>query len=99
MVAAIKERWQAQLIRALAQRQASCIILSEARATSSEFCRRRKIPPPSVLDGRVGRRSPSAGLNTSSSCRRDGRNARADGLPSPRNPAKRLTYKQRALVV
>src|SRR6266576_1501424 len=41
----------------------SCIIPSGARATSSEFCQKRKIPPPSSLDGRVGRRSPSEGLN------------------------------------
>ena len=66
---------------------------------SSEFCQNRKIPPPLSLDGRVGRRSPSAGLNTSGSYKQDARSARAVGLPSPRNQPEKLIDKQRALVV
>src|SRR6266513_4704579 len=86
-------------MRALAHEHASCIIPSGARATSSEFCQKRKIPPPSGLDGRVGRRSPREGRNTLASCKLNARNARAVGLPSPRNPANKLIVKQRALVV
>src|SRR5205807_10269202 len=84
---------------ALAHRQASCIIPSGARATSSEFWQKRKIPPPSSLDGRVGRRSPSEARNTLASCKLNARSARAVGLPSPRNPAEKGIVKQRALVV
>ncbi|SRR5216684_36661 len=83
----------------LVPRCTSCIIRSGAEATSSEFWQKRKIPPPSSLDGRVGRRSPSEGLNTSGSYKLDARSARAVGLPSPRNPAEKLIAKQRALVV
>jgi hypothetical protein len=89
----------ASVVRTLAHQHASCIIPSGARATSSEFCQKRKIPPPSSLDGRVGRRSPSGARNTLACCKRNVRNARAVGLPSPRNPAKKLIEKQRALVV
>src|ERR1700674_1914568 len=81
------------------QGRCSCIIRAGAEATSSEFWQKRKIPPPSSLDGRVGRRSPSAALNTSGSCKPDAKSARAVGLPSPRNPAEKLIVKQRALVV
>ena len=77
----------------------SCIIRSGVEATSSEFWPKRKIPPPSSLDGRVGGRSPSAALNTSGSYKLDGKSAGAVGLPSPRNPAEKLIVKQRALVV
>ena len=77
----------------------SCIIPSAARATSSELWQKRKIPPPSILDGRVGRRSPSAARNTSGSYKLDARNARAVGLPSPRNRVEKPIVKQRALVV
>jgi hypothetical protein len=59
----------------------SCIIWPGAEATSSEFWQKGKIPPPSSLDGKVGRRSPSEGLNTSGTCKLDGRNAKAVGLP------------------
>jgi len=54
-------------------------------ATASEFWQKLKIPPPSNLDGRVGRKSPSAALNTSGSYKRDAKSAKAVGLPSPRN--------------
>ena len=66
---------------------------------SSEFCQKRKIPPPLSLDGKVGRRSPSAALNTSSSYKPSARSTKAVGLLSPRNPPERLIEKQRALVV
>lgn len=81
------------------QTASPCIIRSGVRATSSEYWPRRKIPPPSSLDGRVGSRSPSAALNTSGSYKLDERSARAVGLPSPRNLGKKLIVKQRALVV
>ena len=87
------------LTRVWLSKHASCIIPAGARDTSSEFCQKRKIPPPSGLDGRVGRRSPREGRNTLASCKLNGRNARAVGLPSPRNPANKLIVKQRALVV
>src|SRR5216684_8254284 len=83
----------------LVPRCTSCIIRSGAEATYSEFWQKRKIPPPSTLDGRVGRRSPSEARNTSGSYKLDARNARAVGLPSPRNPAEKFIVKQRALVV
>src|SRR5438094_683943 len=73
----------------------SCIIRSGAKARSSEFWQKRKIPPPSSLDGRVGRRSPSEGLNTSGSYKLDARTVKAVGLPSPRNPTQKLIKKQR----
>jgi|HubBroStandDraft_4_1064222.scaffolds.fasta_scaffold527435_1 hypothetical protein len=66
---------------------------------SSEFCQNRKIPPPLSLDGKVGRRSPSAALNTSGSYKPSARNTKAVALPSPRNLGKKLIAKQRALVV
>src|SRR5712691_9550067 len=66
----------------------SCIIRSGAEATSSEFCQKRKIPPPSSLDGRVGRKSPSDALNTSGSDILDAKTVRVVGryhheTPSP----------------
>src|ERR1700722_9768645 len=67
--------------------------------TSPRFWPRRKIPPPSVLDGKAGGRSQSEVLRTSNACRRSGRTVRAVGLPSPRNPAEKQKLKQRALVV
>src|SRR5713226_8482635 len=45
----------------LANRQAFSLVLdygSGVEATSSEFCQKRTIPPPSTLDRRVGWRSP-----------------------------------------
>ncbi len=57
----------------------SCIIRSGAEAASSEFWQKRKIPPPSSLDGRVGRRSPSEARNTSRSHELDGSTAEALG--------------------
>jgi hypothetical protein len=38
-------------------------------------------------------------IRSAASCKRDGRNAKAVDLPSPRNLAEKLTNKQRALVV
>ena len=67
--------------------------------SSAAFWQRRRIPPPSVLDGRAGGRSPSEVRSTSSSYRRGAKSAGAVGLPSPRNPAEILKAKQRALVV
>lgn len=77
----------------------SCIIRSGVEGISSEFWPKRKIPPPSSLDGRVGRRSPSAELSTSGSYKLDAESAKAVGLPSPRNLADNFIVKQRALVV
>jgi hypothetical protein len=51
--------------------------------------REKRIPPPSVLDGRAGGRSLSEALSTSGSCKQSGRNAKAVVLPSPSNPAKK----------
>jgi transcriptional regulator with XRE-family HTH domain len=71
----------------------------EVWRASPRFWPRRKIPPPSVLDGKAGGRSRSEVPRTSSAYKRSGRTVRAVGLPSPRNPAKKLKQKQRALVV
>jgi hypothetical protein len=90
-------RWRLWL--GLERAWSSCIIQGEIRARPAEFCRRKKIPPPSSLDGRVGRRSPSGARNTLASCKLNARNARAVVLPSPRNPAEKFVEKQRALVV
>jgi Domain of unknown function (DUF4268) len=62
----------------------SCIISSGVEATPSKLWQKRKIPPPSSLDGRVGRRSPSAARNTLANCKLNARIARAVGLPSPK---------------
>jgi hypothetical protein len=78
---------------------ASCIIRWGAEAASTEFWQGRKIPLPSSLDGRVGRRSPSEARNISDSYKLDAENARAVVLPSPRNPDEKPIEKQRALVV
>src|ERR1700726_3029060 len=75
-----------------------CIIRTGDRV-ASEVWQKRKIPPPLSLDGRVGRRSPSAALNTSGSYKQSARSTKAVGLPSPRNPPEKLIEKQRALVV
>ena len=61
----------------------------ELKLDHLNVAKRKKIPPLSSLDRRVGRRSPSEGLNTSGSCKLDGRSARAVALPSPRKPAKK----------
>jgi hypothetical protein len=55
----------------------SCIIPSGVEATPSKFCQKRKIPPPSSLDGRVGRRSPSEARNTLANCKLNARIAKA----------------------
>ena len=65
----------------------------EIRARPSEFCRRKKIPPPSSLDARAGKRSPSVARNTSGNCKLDGkrkggRSPKCQGLLSWRVPAK-----------
>jgi hypothetical protein len=65
----------------------------------AKFWQGRRIPPPSVLGGKAGGRSPSAVPNTSSNCKRSARTEKAVALPSPRNPGKKLLIKQRALAV
>jgi hypothetical protein len=77
----------------------SCIIPSGVEATPSKFWQKRKIPPLSSLDGRVGRRSPSEARNTLASCKPNAKSAKAVALPSPRNPTENFIVKQRALVV
>jgi hypothetical protein len=94
------ERYRQELLQeGLVGCGCSCIIPSGVEATPSKFWQKRKIPPPSSLDGRVGRRSPSVARNTLANCKPNARIAKAVGLPSPRNPVNKLIEKQRALVV
>jgi hypothetical protein len=94
------ERYRQELLQeGLVTCGCSCIIPSGVEATPSEFWQKRKIPPPSSLDGRVGRRSPSEARNTLASSKPNAKSVKAVALPSPRNPPEKRIEKQRALVV
>jgi hypothetical protein len=90
------ELFLANTVAALGEDPLSCIISSSCVL---KYWRRRRIPLPSLLGGKVGGRSQSAARSTSRSYRQSARIAEAVALRSPRKPARKFSGKQRALVV